>query len=251
MPNPHFPTRFWLHACVIGALWTSVNLPALADNTLFSATYKGKYSGWNFEMTRKLTQTGEQAYRLSSDSKQTFASITEISDFSLARNQIWPLHYSYKLKALGSTRTEQIDFDWAKYQAITQGSKQKEGAINLAIAPGILDPALYQLKIQQDMANNLTTLEYDFIKRKEQKHYVFKIVGREIFALNNQSYHAVILERQDAGPQRNTRVWLIEELNFQIGRIQHREKPGDTYTIELQSFEEDKFGMERFYRGVK
>ncbi len=222
----------------------------LAESPLFTATYKGKYSGWNFEMTRKLMQTHAHQWQLLSESSQTFASINEYSDFTRSGNTLQPLAYHYSLKAFGISKHEQIEFDWEHNKAFSSSAKSKESPTQLPLTQNTLDPALYQLKIQQDFAQNSQSFTYHFIKRKDIKHYTFKQIGQDSITLNNKTYPTLIIERQDAGPNRNTQVWLLKEFPHLIARIQHREKPGDTYTIELKNFEVNTPALKAFYNNT-
>ena len=216
------------------------------DNIIYSAVYKGDYSGWRIEMTRELVQTDTQNYRLRSYAKNTFATIDESSLFSMESNRLWPQHYAYKRKVFGNSSEEKIDFNWLSKTANYQRYSRREN-VTLPVEAGILDPALYQLQMQRDFASGQKNLHYSFVKRKEIKRYSFTVTGNDQFTLNGNTYDAIIVERSDGSPTRKTRVWLLPDLDFQIARIQQKEESGDTYAIELTRYTADNAKLNNFY----
>lgn len=218
-----------------------------AAEPLFSATYSGKYSGWNFETTRQLIQQDATTYLLEAQSSQTFASLTETSRFGYSQGHFTPLEYHYSLNTLGINRSEHLQFNAQQNKTLSTSSKNKDGATWVDIHADTLDPALYQLKMQQDFAQSQNLFRYEFIKRKDIKTYVFKKTSEETLTINQQAYATVVLERQDTGPNKSTRVWLLKDFPYLIARIQHREKPGETYTIELKNFKVAEPELKAFY----
>ena len=78
---------FTLILC-FGALFVAQT--SIANNdTVFSAVYEGKYSGWNITMERSLLKTAENNYILVSQSDQFFASIKETSQFTLEKTTLF------------------------------------------------------------------------------------------------------------------------------------------------------------------
>lgn len=236
------------YPAVFGVYLLFSSCASSAGDTLFSATYKSKYSGWNFETTRTLTQLDAHTYVLEAKSNQVVADLTETSRFAFSDNRFTPLEYQYTLKALGIGRIEHLHFDHNQKIALSTSSKTKEGTARININNETLDPALYQLKLQWDFAQSKNAFTYEFVKRKDIKKYWFKKIQEESLGINQNTYATTVLERQDAGPNKSTKVWLLKDFPYLIARIQHQEKPGETYTIELKNFNVSQPQLTQFYQ---
>lgn len=216
---------------------------------LFTATYKGKYNGWNITLERSLQRTGGQ-YSLTSKASNFIGQLEETSEFNLADGQLIPSYYSYNRKIFGKSNSENVRFNWPSNEAYyTRANKPQDNRI-IKLQSGILDAALYQLQLQLDLANKRTGLDYLFIKRKDIKNYKFSVVGRDTFKLGKISYQATIVERLESSAKK-TRIWLLADLDWQIARIQHKEESGDTYTIELNRYSSDGKMLSTFLQPLK
>jgi len=205
-------------------------------NTLFTAEYEGKYSGMTIKSSRTLTEEPSGQYRLHSIIKNTFASIEENSVFTLNGTAIIPSHYHYKRKIMGFKADESIAFDWDSQLAKYRRKNKKEKDRDHKIFTGVLDPALYQLQLQRDLFSNNTELSYSFVKPSKIKTLNFKKTGKETLKVGNENYPAIKLERINLDDNKKTRIWLIPDLNYQIGRIEHIEENGDSYSIYLTKY---------------
>jgi Protein of unknown function (DUF3108) len=214
---------------------------------LFSATYKGKYNGWNITLERTLQEVSAGQYSLTSKASNFIGQLEEISEFSLLNNQLSPKIYKYNRRILGVSNSEVIRFSWPTNEAFYTRANKSQDNRTLALRPGLLDSALYQLQLQQDLALHKNELSYSFIKRKDIKTYKFSPVGKDTFNLNGTKFNATIVERLE-NSSKKTRIWLLPDLNWQIARIQHKDESGDTYTIELSRYVGDSARIEAFYQ---
>jgi len=215
--------------------------------TFFTATYKGKYNGWNITLERNLQETAPGEFSLVSKATNFLGQLEEISEFKLIDNQLIPQTYSYNRRILGKTNSESIRFAWANQEAFYSRANKSQDNRTLKLTPGLLDPALYQLQLQRDLARQREDLNYAFVKRKDIKSYRFSSVGTDTFILNGNQFKAAIVERLENSAKK-TRIWLLPDLNWQIARIQHKEESGDTYTIELARYSGDNQLMSRLYQ---
>ena len=218
-----------------------------AAATYFTATYKGKYNGWNITLERSLQETAPNQFYLTSKSSNFLGQLEEVSEFSLQDNLLIPSLYTYNRRILGKASSETIRFAWASGEAFYTRANKSQDNRTFKLTPTLLDPALYQLQLQRDLARQRAELNYTFIKRKDIKSYRFNPVGADTFTLNGVKLNAFIVERLE-NTAKKTRIWLIPELNWQIGRIQHKEESGDTYTIELARYSGDSALMNRLYQ---
>lgn len=215
-------------------IWMGTSLPALAE-PLFIAVYQGKYSSLNITMTRTLEQSGNN-YRLTSKATSFMARIDESSFFSVKKQQLQPLTYDYSQKIFGVKRHELLTFDWQKNTATFTKNNKTSGSIPLP--PYALDPTLYQLQLQRDLTNNPTQgeLSYTFVRRNQTKTYAFTRQAEDTLQVNGKAYKALIYARINSG-DRQTRIWLIPDLDYVIAKIQHIEDDGDTYEVLLSQYQ--------------
>lgn len=214
---------------------------------LFSATYKGKYNGWNITLERSLQEVAPGQYNLASKASNFIGQLEEISDFSLLDNQLTPQQYLYNRRIFGKSNSEAVRFSWQTNEAFYTHANKSQDNRTLPLRPGLLDSALYQLQLQLDLARHKSELSYNFVKRKDIKNYRFSPVGDDTFKLNGIIYKATIVERLENSTKK-TRIWLLPDLNWQIARIQHKEESGDTYTIELTRYVGDDALLNGFYQ---
>ena len=215
---------------------------------LSRTVYKGSISGWRVEMVRTLTQTDENHYTLRSEAENLFASIKERSDFAVVDGQLLPMNYVYERRVFGRQTAEKIIFDWNTKKAVySRSDRPKNTEHNLS--KGLLDPALYQLALQADLAQKKTAFYYNFIKRKRLESYEFALLSTEQFALQKKTYDALVMERKDKEKDKITKVWILPQLDYQVGKIQHTDD-GDTYEVKLVSYTSDSERLQQFYKAI-
>lgn len=211
---------------------------AYAENTqLYRAKYKGEISGISISLTRTLYKTEAGSFELKTKASNIMGSIKEISRFNLINNVIQPTYYEQRKKSLVFSRTEKIDFDWAtKKASYTNKQKPHRNAIN-PIFIGILDPASYQLQIQREVFFNKQDISITLVRKEKLKTRQFKFVKNSTLKIKNTNYKAVQITRINAEDNKTTNIWLIPELNYQIGKIQHIEEDGSKSELTLSTYE--------------
>ncbi len=219
----------WIAACFT-VLFSHSTLSA---EPLFSATYEGKYGNLNITMVRELHSTNK-TYQLSSKAKAFAAKINEYSTFSLKQDRITPQEYTYQRKVFGVKKAENLTFDWSNNKAWFE--KGSSGKIERELKAGSLDPTLYQLQLQRDISRNpeQKMWSYLFARRKQTKRYTFEKQGSESIALNGKNYSALVYARVNDG-DKETRFWLIPELDYVIAKIQHNEDD-KAYEVTLKDY---------------
>lgn len=220
----------------------------LEENQLFKAVYKGKLSGFKVTLTRTLTHNDDNAYTLDSIARNGFASISEKSTFLNVENYFVPTGYDYKRSILGNKSKQKITFDWANHKAYYRREDKPSRNTDHDIAVGILDPSLYQLKLQQDLFEQKESLTYDYIKltRIDSMNFVFN--KESTFELNGKQLKATQYKRLREDSKKQTFVTLIPSLAYQIAKITHVNEDGKAYTLELKDFNYDKERLEAFYK---
>lgn len=245
------PFRLFVR-CIIALLVVGSANAKNDSGEIYRAVYEGKFSGWNVEMTRTLSKQADGAYVFSSVAKNMFASISETSTFTIDDHATKPLSYLYARKVFGRKARESIDFNWQRKVAFYGRSDRPQNNTEHPIQDHYLDPSLYQLMLQTDLFhNNLSNgkkvLTYDFIKRKQIKHYRFEFLKEGELKLQDRSYKSTVVVREDEDKSKRTEVWVVPELDYQIARIEHTDGDGDTYKAELVEYRVQGDKLRKFY----
>lgn len=235
---------YWLSLLMALICSTSV----AADTVLYQATYKGEFSGWNISLDRMLVER-DGDYLFQSKASNLFASISEQSTFTISDNYIRPSTYKYERKIFGRKTTETIQFDWDKGSAEYNRSNRPKNRTVHKLTKPFLDPALYQLNLQADLANGRYALEYEFLKRKKQKQYAFIRQAEDKFNLDGNAVDAMVVSYE--GEDKSTRVWLLADYGYVIAKIVHRDDDGDTYELELAELKIQTDLLMKFYERIK
>ena len=160
-----------------------------------------------------------------------------------------PLDYVYDRRVFGRKTNEKIHFDWNSNSAFYTRSDRTQNNTQHELKQGVLDPALYQLALQADLANNTANLNYEFVKRKRLETYHFQLLPAEKFQLQKKTYDALVLVREDKEKNKITKVWILPQLDYQVGRIQHTDD-GEVYQVTLAAYEGDSAKMQAFYSSL-
>lgn len=252
------------------ALTLTLALTALApmlaisqENTLFSATYKGKLSGFSVKTKRTLIERSPNQYELKSVARNALASITEQSFFQVSTHaetsettsihqitgtpSFTPEKYLYERKILGASSQQQLLFDWNNLTAQYIRKDKPEKNKSHQILHGMLDPSLYQLKLQQDAHTGQKTFHYRYPKTWKIDTMDFTLNGETTFQLDKTTYDAIRLKRINQDDEKQTQVILIPDLHFQIAEITHTEEDGKNYSITLTDFSANDKKLHEFY----
>lgn len=205
-----------------------------AEEVLYTTKYEGKHSGITVKTTRTLVRTADNNYLFVSVAKALFASIEEISEFKLQDDQLIPESYQYRRSIFGTKKVEDVIFDWTNHTATYQEDGKPERTTVHEAFIGLLDPSLYQLQLQRDLLNDVTNLDYHFVREKQIKNYRFKLVGKDELKVGDETHAAVKIERI-TDDNKKTVIWLIPELHYQMGRIQHTDEDGDQHEMHIVS----------------
>lgn len=191
---------------------TSVLKPFKANYKVFR---KGSELG---EAYRQLLKIGDQ-YVFETDSKISWLFLAdnrhERSTFKVTDDGVFtPLSYDYKRTGTGRDRITKIEFGPT---AITTSYKSKDYSFDPK--PGILDPQLYQLVMQQQLISGKTEFEYQLIRRGKLISYNFKTVANEEINLPYGKIATIRLERIRKKSRRKTIIWVAPSLNYTMVKM--------------------------------
>ena len=240
--------------------WVMLFTGNISAEPLFTAEYQGAYGSMNITMVRTLTQTGS-SYTLQSSATSFMASIDEVSQFSTNLGQLTANNYRYERKIFGVKKHETLDFDWSKNQVSYTKDNKNKGTQKLAI--GTLDPTLYQLQLQRDLAQNpeQTSFSYTFARRNHTKTYHFKRQAQEAITFDGKNYQALVFARTKDNNNKETpsefivpplyavKVWVDDKLREEL-KLSGREKRGGVFiergaggTLTLRGLKQEMFAF--------
>lgn len=237
-------------------LYTSLVLLFLSTNTLaedkvlYEAHYEGKISGLTVKMRKKLIAKENERYQIESRAENFLGSIKEDSHFLTHQGRIIPLSYRDTRKLLGRTSDRRLTFDWKNELVHFRRKDKPKKNRDYAIVEGILDPALYQLKLQQEAFALKDNLSFSFAKDYRIKTMEFSKKDDTKYHLSGRDYKAIRYERKNTEGKKNTLVTLIPELDYMIAKIVHTEKDGSEYTISLKKSNHDSEALKHFYKSL-
>ncbi|GGO88762.1 hypothetical protein GCM10011348_44970 [Marinobacterium nitratireducens] len=218
----HRPTRLWLLMPLM--LPTALQ----ASEPLLESHYEARYRGFDLELARTLTPLGNQRYRFESIADSALARIEESSTFTRDSRGKWtPLEYSYRQKIFGLSKGYELKFDESAGKATYSDG---DGKKQISIEPDTLDPLLYQLRMQHDIARKRGSYSYHFLRRTKLKQYSFKVEGQDVLTLNGEGVEAMRLVKDDGAD--DTRIWFSETDGYQLTRMTYTDD-GETYEIKL------------------
>jgi len=217
------------------------------DRTLFTASYRGKHSGLTINMTKSLIQVGDNQYILKSKAKAFIGSINEESHFLLIDSRLIPISYRYFRSVLGKKSDQRITFNWKDKKArYTRSDKSYKNKL-FDIHEGILDPALYQLKLQHELSEGIAPLSFEYVKGGGIKKIEFGEQTLTHYSLEKNSLPAIKLERVNHKKDKHTEITVIPNLNFQIAQVVHSEDDSKAHVVNLFNYESDDELMHAFY----
>ena len=213
---------------------------------LFEATYTGKFAGFNITTTRTLEKISGDKYVLSSVAKSGFASIKEKSHFLSVANNFMPTGYDYQRNIFGVKAKKKVRFDWGEKKAYYTRDNKESSLREHDIELGILDPSLYQLKLQKDLATQNKTLKYSYVRSSKINVMEFGLHKETSISVNKKEYPALEYKRIN-DDDKKTFVTVIPELAYQIAKISVTDEDNKTYSTTIKAFSYDKQAMKEFY----
>ncbi|WP_370978038.1 DUF3108 domain-containing protein [Agaribacterium sp. ZY112] len=248
------PVRFLLTLGIAAFFLTLLSTSASADSnnekTLFTASYEGRHSGMKIGMVRSLKKDAK-GYALSANASNFLGKINELSRFTLTNKQLIAQHYNYERSIFGKGSKQRIRFDWQANKAYYRRDDKPQKNKDFDIKLGTLDPSLYQLKLQQEVAQGKKHFELEFVKDSKVKTLEFHQTGLTSYELKNQELEAIQVERINKDDKKQTLILLAPKLNYQIVKIVHTEEDGSSHTIKLKDYQGDNTAMKEFYQAIE
>lgn len=160
------------------------------------------------------------------------AYVLEHSVWQRENNEFKPLEYNYKNNSDEKIREVKLLFDWDK--------KRVTNIINgdpwhMALAPGLQDKLLFQLKMMQDLKDGHEQLKYSVADGGKIKEYIIEKVGNEIMKISLGQFNTVKLRRITS--TKTTIWWCAEQLHYLPIKIQQKKQDGSRVVAVLYKLE--------------
>ncbi|REG84159.1 DUF3108 domain-containing protein [Marinomonas pollencensis] len=187
--------------------------------------------------TQTLTRQADGNWHFSFTADNLFASLNEQSTFAVDQYQIVPSHYRYESSAFGKKRKAELRFDWSK-MSVRNDVKNKPWS--MSIKPKTVDKLSVQLQIREDLKQGKTTLNYLIADGGYTKNWRFKRLQTETIDTTLGRLEAIKVTRiNDAKSNKQTSFWFAPSHDFLLVKLTHKEKDGDSYTLDIESLKTD------------
>ncbi|RVU84223.1 DUF3108 domain-containing protein [Leucothrix sargassi] len=160
----------------------------------------------------------------------TGAKISEYSEGLFSGNRVIPTRYSYDEVIRKDERTDKADFSNGRAKGAYKGK-----AFDLAVPANILDRAVLEMVVANDLKRNYPHLNYNVLERGEIKTYNFVREGNEKVTTNAGVYDATKITVKRGDGSRETTLWMSKQLGFLPVKMLHKEK-GDEFISLLRSY---------------
>ncbi|GAA0833272.1 MULTISPECIES: DUF3108 domain-containing protein [Marinomonas] len=185
--------------------------------------------------TQTLTKEANGNWHFAFTADNLFASLNERSTFSVNQYQIVPSHYLYESSAFGKKRKAELLFDWSKMR-VRNDIKNKPWSMK--IEPKTVDKLSVQLQIREDLKQGKTNLSYLIADGGYTKNWRFKRLQTETIDTTLGRLKAIKVTRiKDANSKKQTSFWFAPSHDFLLVKLTHKEKGGETYTLDIESLE--------------
>jgi hypothetical protein len=209
-----------------------LNPPILKPYTAkYEATWKAGWFPITIEATRTLEKLEGNNWKVSFEAYSSVADLSEISEFSLSGNQIFPVKYRYKTSGFLSKKLRNLEFNreenkvWLPY---------KDTWGNYELTDSIQDHLSYQEQIRLDLISGKSEFSYPVAYKNRLKQYDFSIVGKATLKMDQGNIETIEIKQIKSKDKESTHIWLAKDYDFLIVKLQTIESNGVSQTLKLK-----------------
>ena len=180
----------------------------------FTANYKASTNGIGATAIRKLEILEGSLYRLSNSIEASLA------------GQI--------IAKLISTEASSINYDWDAGLALNNENGENWP---IKLTSGVMDELSHQFALRQQIKKgNTDTLEFQLIDGDEIEFHRYRMVGKEVLntALGKLNSTQIELAQVESN-ERTTKIWLADDWQYLLVKIEQLDQSGLHITLELES----------------
>ncbi len=206
-----------------------INLLAL---TPYNLIYSGSYNGIDVKISRNLTGKAT-AYTLSTTANNMVSDISEQAIFEMnAHGAIVELKYRATRNMFGLKKKELLLYDQTTGIASYESKKKKR---QILLSDAHFNQLTYQIKLQSDLINGATFLNYPIIKKGKVRIYRFEILGKETLKTPLGEINTLKIRKIREGSDRETFLWFAPRWNFMLIQLWQHEAGGGDYRMLLEN----------------
>lgn len=203
----------------------------LLTMSAYALEYRASYDMiWNIglaleaEATETLIRKGN-LYQMELDAKASIGSATEIADALYDEKLGWkPLEYTYTQSVLGNVKSRHFRFNWNSTGLIRLHEPERAEE---KITEDLLDPLSFRLNLAHKLRNNQSIPNaFLMLDGNKIKKFALKRVGEEAIQTAFGVFNTIkfSLEDQNKNTNKYFRFWLAPELNFQLIKLEKKDK---------------------------
>jgi hypothetical protein len=160
--------------------------------------------------------------------------ITQTSIFRIEDGRVVPLVYLAEDGTRNTGRDVALDFNWSEKRVT--GTAENE-AVNLALAPGMLDALSVQIALMRELAAGRTPQRFTLIDKDEVKYYDYTLEGEERVRTPLGEFDTRVYTSQREGSNRLTRLWLAPSLGWVPVRAQQTRGGKTEFSMALRKLD--------------
>ena len=199
----------------------------------FTANYKASTNGIGATALRKLEILDGGLYRLSTSKAASQAGQHIAKIIHLSAERLVPLSYNYLLTGI-STEASSINYDWDAGLALNNENGENSP---IKLTSGVMDELSHQFALRQQIKKgNTDTLEFQLIDGDEIELHRYRLVGKEVLntALGKLNSTQIELAQVESN-ERTTKIWLADDWQYLLIKIEQLNKSGLSIKLELES----------------
>ena len=209
---------FALELCFASGNHTAEVLP-------YEATYLAKYNGFPITAVKTLIKTSDSQFSEQLKASGLLITLSESSNYRVSNSgQLIPLDHQIDRSIMGIRRSEFQVFDWKEKNAQYRRGKKTS---NAPIEVGVLDIPTQYLQLRRDLIVGKDKFEYPVISRGKHQTYRYEFVRRETLATPIGKIDTVMMRRLRENKMRATNLWLAENWNFLLVKLEQIENKKD------------------------
>lgn len=202
--------------------------------TPFELHFNSRVKGMQVSAQQSLTLENG-IYQLQQITKAPLISIEEKSTFRLDENfNIIPLSYDYQRSVFGTKLNRKNRFSDDLTTATYQ--ENKKPIITINTPANITDELSFIIPIQQWLKSRKTdetTLNLHVLDEKRVREHQYQVLGTEWLDTNLGWINTTIIERVRTNNDKKTRIWLANDWDYLVIKMQHIDEDEGQQTIVL------------------
>ena len=209
------------------------------DVAEFSANYQASANGIAADAQRTLQRLNGGMYRLTNSLEaslagQVIARLEQASEFQLDDQRVIPFSYSYLLTGI-SSEASAINYNWDAGVALSSADDE---SWPLDLTEGVMDQLSHQFALRQKiLRGEFENLEFQLIDEDEIELHNYRVIGEEQLSTPLGLLKSTRLERvrEDADDERRTVIWLANDWEFLLVKIEQVNRSGLRIELELEN----------------